>query len=203
MKSLIQICNPLENGIYYSREIKVLDNGEPEKIYENIKSSIRLLQNNNENINWKSLYFELLSYEDYTGIIDDNRKNDINDNMDYYIDIVFENNNYIVIVAHKNKYGQKIECFRKSLVLNKVIEGNCIDDFINRGIEPLVDNIIDLKNSIKSRINDRIDVLEYHQTYCYEMDFSQIISIKEKAQKIIDNCNKQLENMSEKYTKIN
>ena len=80
--------------------------------------------------------------------------------------------------------------------------GNCVDDFIKRGVKPLISSINDFTQNIESRINNRTNVIDYHQTNCYELDFTQISLIKTLCQKIIDNCNKQLEGMSEKYTKI-
>ena len=99
-------------------------------------------------------------------------------------------------------YDKRIECFRERYIINDKNEGNCIDDFIRRGIEPLMDNINDLKESIKSRKEDRIFSVEYHNTWCYEKDFTQISLIKKQAEKIIENCNKHLERISEFYTKL-
>ena len=77
-----------------------------------------------------------------------------------------------------------------------------VDDFIKKDIFPLLKNINQFAKDIESRIDKRTNILDYYQTYCRELDFTQISLIKTLCQKIIDNCNKQLEGMSEKYTKI-
>ena len=97
---------------------------------------------------------------------------------------------------------QKIICFTDRYIINPEInEGNCIDDFIRRGVEPLVENINDLKESIKSRVKEREISISYHTTGCFERDFTEISLIKKQAEKIIENCNKHLERISEFYTR--
>ena len=86
---------------------------------------------------------------------------------------------------------------------NDNVLGNCVDDFIRRGIETQIDTINDLIKDIKSRKELRSNLLEYHSSSCYEHDFRQIINIKDMAQKIINNCNKHLERSTDKYTKMN
>ena len=76
-------------------------------------------------------------------------------------------------------------------------------DYDDSIIDPLVDNIKDMVSEINKRLPQRQVSVEYHNTACFEKDFSQISLIKKYAQTIVDNCNKQLERISENYTKIN
>lgn len=96
-----------------------------------------------------------------------------------------------------------IVCYENRYVIDDKNEGNCVDDFIKRGIEPQIANINDLINSIKDRLSERQIAIEYHRTDCYERDFMQISLIKKFAQKIVDNCDKHLEQISEFYTRLN
>ena len=115
-----------------------------------------------------------------------------------------ESRNNSIIFEVKN--SENLICFKDILLYNTnkdIKGGNCIDDFIKRGVDSRLILINNSINSIKSRIEDRTNVIEYHQTDCYEKDFSDILTIKYQAQKIVDNCNKHLERISEKYTKIN
>ena len=97
----------------------------------------------------------------------------------------------IIFIAQKNR----------PIINPEINEGNCIDDFIRRGVEPLVENINDLKESIKSRVKEREISISYHTTGCFERDFTEISLIKKQAEKIIENCNKHLERISEFYTR--
>ena len=107
-----------------------------------------------------------------------------------------------MIAYHKGNKDQDITCFNERYIINpRTNEGNCIDDFIRRGVEPLLSNINDLKESIKSRVKEREISTSYHTTGCYERDFTEISLIKKQAEKIIENCNKHLERISEFYTR--
>ncbi len=90
----------------------------------------------------------------------------------------------------------------KKIIINRNNAGNCIDDFIDRGVYPIIESIERFCDDINGRINERTNNNEYHQTSCYEYDFRQIVNIKQLAEKLIRNCDKQLEAISEKYTKM-
>ena len=120
----------------------------------------------------------------------------------YYIYILYDNSIIKIIAYNHVNIDQKIICFTDRYIINPEInEGNCIDDFIRRGVEPLVENINDLKESIKSRVKEREISISYHTTGCFERDFTEISLIKKQAEKIIENCNKHLERISEFYTR--
>jgi len=122
--------------------------------------------------------------------------------IDYYVDIIYEDTVIIMKAYHKDYRDKQITCFKERYITNAKNEGNCIDDFINRGVQPLIDNINDLVDSIKDRLPERQIAIEYHRTFCYERDFTQISMIRKYAEKIAENCNKQLERISEFYTKL-
>ena len=119
----------------------------------------------------------------------------------YYINIYAEPTIVVLKAFHKECYEQGIVAYENRYVFSNN-EGNCIDDFIHRGLNPQLANIDDLIQSIKERLPERQTAIEYHQTSCYEKDFAQISLIRNFAQKIVDNCNKHLERISEFYTKL-
>ena len=190
MESLLHIIAPLEN-----EQVKMIvpDNKSPQQIWDDIKNCVSKLK--------VMTYYELANrlWDNYYLWLD----MDLPDKKyQYYIELVFEPSVILMIAYNHVNYDKRIECFRERYIINNKNEGNCIDDFIRRGIEPLLDNINDLKESIKSRKEDRIFSVEYHNTWCYEKDFTQISLIKKQEEKIIENCNKHLERISEFYTKL-
>lgn len=82
------------------------------------------------------------------------------------------------------------------------IKGNCVDEFIIKGLYGELNSIDYYIHNILDRKKDRINCLDYHQTACYEHDFSSICNIKKCLEKLLSNCNKQIEQMSDKYTKL-
>lgn len=116
----------------------------------------------------------------------------------HYIDINDEFGYITYTVV--NKHNVLIDY--KKIIINRNNIGNCIDDFIDRGVYPIIESIERFCDDINGRIDERTNNNEYHQTSCYEYDFSQIVKIKQLAEKIIRNCDKQLEAISEKYTKM-
>ena len=78
----------------------------------------------------------------------------------------------------------------------------CINKFVDKCILANMHSMSQFAYDIKSRNYEREKIMsEYHQSGCYEEDVSEIIDIKNKAQKIIDLCNKKLEALFENYTK--
>ena len=121
----------------------------------------------------------------------------------YFIKLFIDNGIITIKAYHRKTEMAGYELYiTKQIIVNRHINGNCIDDFIQRGVEPLLNSVTDLKNAIKDRCKQRINVTEYHNTACYESDFIQISLIKELIEKLLSNCNRQLEAMSDKYTKL-
>lgn len=122
---------------------------------------------------------------------------------DYILEIDWEQTIMYVHAHHKGNYEQDIMCFIDRYITDtKNNEGNCIDDFILRGVDSRIGVIHELMEDILSRLNQRQVAIEYHNTGCYEKDFTQIALIKKQAQIIVDNCNKQLERIADNYTKL-
>lgn len=177
--------------------IKTEFNGKPQLVWDNIKTIIKSFKDNDEEIDLDSLIHELLNIDDYKEIPPTYDKS-----YNYYIDILYDNSIIKIIAYNHVNIDQKIICFTDRYIINPEInEGNCIDDFIRRGVEPLVENINDLKESIKSRVKEREISISYHSTGCFERDFTEISLIKKQTEKIIENCNKHLERISEFYTR--
>lgn len=186
-----------KNEICGDTYIRTEFNGKPQLVWDNIKTIIKSFKDNDEEIDLDSLIHELLNIDDYKEILPTYDKS-----YNYYIDILYDNSIIKIIAYNHVNIDQKIICFTDRYIINPEInEGNCIDDFIRRGVEPLVENINDLKESIKSRVKEREISISYHTTGCFERDFTEISLIKKQAEKIIENCNKHLERISEFYTR--
>ena len=197
MKSLIEIYKQdKEYKSYYIvyNTLEVIKDRDPQYIWDDIKRVVSDLQDISS-LNYESFIEKLLAFDDYTDQIEEG-----DDWYDYYIEIYYDDN-WIKVIGH-NMRSEQIECLRENLKININNEGNCTDDFIIRGVEPLLDNINELKKSIQSRLEERKNTTEYHQTACYEKDFFQISLIKKHAEKIVENCNKHLEKISEFYTRL-
>ena len=120
----------------------------------------------------------------------------------YIADVIVEDTIIDIKAYMRECYDQKITCYTDRYITKISNEGNCIDDFIQRGVESRLSIINDLVDSIKSRVNERQMAIEYHNTWCYEKDYTQISLLKKQAEKIVENCATQLERISEKYTKL-
>lgn len=177
---------------------------QPESIWKNIVQRIKEIKNGewvdkwaNNKLTFEHLIASLMHFHEY---YPDN--NELINDIEYFIYVDY----YETIITLKAYLaGDKesgIVCYENRYVIDDKNEGNCIDDFIKRGIEPQIANINDLVNSIKDRLSERQIAIEYHNTGCYERDFTQISLIKKFAQKIVDNCDKHLERISEFYTKL-
>ena len=114
----------------------------------------------------------------------------------------------ILISLYDNHFLFNVESYpdrklieSKRYIKNK-LEGNCVDNFITKVLESNLYSINNFIEDIKTRQNIRTNTKEYHQTACYEHDFSQLITIRDILNKMINSCDKQLTQMSDKYTKI-
>ena len=199
MKSSLIIENVLSDGKINKSSgfIEVNRGGEPEFVWRDVMQAIKELKND-EYHEGASLTFEqfinrLLAFDEYSTSVEEGE-----DWVDFNITIQYEENSITMIALNRDK----VECFRKTYVTSDNNEGNCVDDFIRRGVEPLLNNIIQLKDSIKSRKGERASAVEYHRTGCYEKDFGQISLIKQLAEKLVNNSNTHLERISEFYTRL-
>ena len=204
MKSLIEIYkqNSGYKNCYIVYDIlEVNSDGDPQYVWSDIKQAIQECKNDEYHdgttLTYENFIKRLLAFDEYSKEIEEG-----NDWIDYYIDIIYEDTVIDFVAYNKVNYDKKIECFKERYVINPNNEGNCIDDFLKRGIEPCLDNINQLKDSIEKRLPERQMSVEYHKTWCYEKDFAQISLIKKQAEKIIENCEKHLERISEFYTKL-
>jgi len=184
-------------------ELACIENGHPITIWDDFKQCYKEFTNLKKSIdnrlvnpNLENFYERMQLFDNYISQWD--KENDLW--IDYVIEINFYTDS-IVFSGYSFKTGEL--AYTNRLVINSSSkEGNCTDDFVHRGVEPLIGNINDLLDSIKSRLETRKTSTEYHQTGCYEMDFTQIGLIKIFANKIVENCNKHLERISEHYTKL-
>lgn len=181
------------------RNIYVTYDATPSSIWDDIKQAIEEVKNDEYNegieLNHETLYDRILAFDDY----EEKNKND--DCVEYfctltycYDKIEYEVENIRRTVVAREKY---IFRFPEHTV------GNCVDDFIRRGVQPLQSNINDCVEDITSRVDERSNILEYHRTFCYEKDFTQVSMIRKYAKKLVENCDKHLEKISEFYTKLN
>ena len=116
----------------------------------------------------------------------------------------------MIIVNEETTIHIKIDLYNfKSLILYKTKiwdlsenTGNCIDRFLRNKLNSSIEFIKKSYSQIKLRYNKRISNDQYHQTDCYEKDYLQLCLIRDEAKKIVENCNKKLILLSEKYTKI-
>ena len=198
MKSCLLIKNVFPTGeINKSDFIEVDTGGEPEVVWQHLMQAIKELKNDeyhdNTSLTFEKFVNRLLVFDRYSTSIESGE-----DWIDFDITIQYEANSITMIAINRDK----VECFRKTYVISDNNEGNCVDDFVRRGVEPLLNNIIQLTDSIKSRKSERVSAVEYHMTGCYEKDFGQISLIKQLAEKLVSNSNTHLERISEFYTKL-
>lgn len=113
---------------------------------------------------------------------------------------IFEFSKYTKIdLIYYNNY--KSYLLETDKILTEKIEGNCVDDFIERICHPLEYKLNKYLDNLSYRKNERLKENKYHSSACYEQDFSQILKIKEICDKLSCLCNKELEKLSDKYTK--
>ena len=129
----------------------------------------------------------------------DNIAEKSNDNKSTYYVEIFIGNNYFTFDGYKNNV---ITIAEKHINEKSLKSNTCIDKFVDKCILPNMHSMVSFAYDLKGRSYEREKRMkEYHQSACYEQDVSEIINIKNKAQKIIDLCNKELETLFENYTK--
>lgn len=114
----------------------------------------------------------------------------------YFVYISIENNIANITVTN-DKYSY-IYAF-KQVVINDRYAGNCVTDFINRGIQPIIAEISKYSEDIGSRHENRIQESDYGGSYLYTEDFTQILKIKNLVTKMLTLCNKELQNLTDNY----
>lgn len=202
MRSLIKFKNEENNNITKLEYIQCDSRRNPESIWGDLVQAIKELKTDKYNeglaLSFDNLVKRMICFDGYSDQICEG-----SDWIDYYIYVWYEDTSIIMKGYSNEHYYSGIVDYENRYITLLVNEGNCIDDFLIRGIKPQLDNINDMVDSIKSRLSERQMAVEYHCTSCYEKDFMQISMIKKFAQKIVDNCNTQLERISEFYTKLN
>ena len=83
-----------------------------------------------------------------------------------------------------------------------MMKGNCVDKFIKNRLEARILELLDIRDKIVYRIEQRTDIEDYFNTGCYEKDFSDIIELRNTGQQLVENCNTFLERISNQYSKI-
>lgn len=199
MKSLLTF-NEIKNGNIVVYDILECDRGTPKDIWTDLKRAIDEIKTDvsHEGITLTihNLIKRIYTFEGYSDQIYDD------DMIDYYIEIDYQDTIITMKAFYKGDYDNKVLAYENRYITSYTNEGNCIDDFLIRGVQPQLDNINDMIESIKSRLTERQVANEYHCTGCYEKDFTQISLIKKFAEKIIENCNTHLERITEFYTKL-
>ena len=191
-------CNIIiYNTGYVTTYLKVLNAETVDSVIDDIKSIIK----NNDSID--SIMMAFIGNPNWVSGFSD----DINDtSIKYLIKIYIDNlENYIKLRIYKrndNNDTNYIFMYSKHVMINLDYKGNCVDDFLHRGVIPIINNINDLVCDISKRQDIRAESIEYHNTGCYERDFRQTKFIQEEAKKLLENCNKHLERISEFYTKL-
>lgn len=178
---------------------------QPENVWKDIVQRIKEIKNGEWDGKWddnkltsEHLIDSLLYFCKYYPYNDD-----LTNDIKYFIYVDYCDTIITLKAYDASNKELGIVCYENRYVIDDKNEGNCVDDFIKRGVEPQIANINDLINSIKDRLSERQITIEYHRTGCYERDFTQISLIKKFAQKIVDNCDKHLEQISEFYTRLN
>lgn len=174
------------NESNYTKTIYCIYDGYPENVWSDIKQVIKEIQNNGEKLTFRKIVERVMAFNDYEESIPSNSNITNSIMVFYYKDII--------------KFSSKN--FKDCYIISQNQEGNCIDDFVFRGVQSRINVINEYVYDIRQRVEERTSTNEYHQTSCYEKDFLQIFLIQKNAQKIVDNCKKQLELISEKYTKL-
>lgn len=194
-----------------STRIKIENKGsrsciDPEHIWADITQRIKEIKDgewdcdyDRYKLTYSNFIKTLLYYDNYTKIKDLDMSID---NVKYYLTLDWYDTVVVFKAYHSGNESQQIVCYENRYVIDDNNEGNCIDDFIKRGVNPQIENIQDLVSSINSRLPERQIAIEYHNTGCYERDFTEISLIKKFAQKIVDNCNMHLERISDFYTRL-
>lgn len=203
MKNLLTF-NEIKNGNIVVYDILEYDRGTPKDIWTDLKRAIEEIKTGASHdgitLTIHNLIKRLCTFEGYSDQIYDD------DTIDYYIEIDYQDTIITMKAFYKGNYignyDNKILVYENRYIISNTNEGNCIDDFLIRGVQPQLDNINDMIESIKSRLTERQLSIEYHRTGCYEKDFTQISLIKKFAEKIIENCNTHLERITEFYTKL-
>lgn len=170
------------------------------QVESDVKNSLNKLRNSNNLISVDALRGELLYTGNYSTYV--SRSIDL-DKYDYIVACTFkEDKVWVRSYYYDADSGREIDNYAFTFVHKKIAKGNCVDDFLERGVKHLVDSINDYVRDIESRQNERESTNEYHNSACYELDFNRVCMIKMMAEKIVNNCSTHLERITENYTKL-
>lgn len=174
--------------------------------YKDVVDDILELVKQNKNFLIKDFYFLSKNiYDNFCLSFDDKYDIEFNYNFEndikYRIIVIFSNETKSVNISVYNEKRTNVLLYYKEYIL-KEIRGNCIDRFINLHILPKIHKIENFINSINSNSISRNSNNDYFSSLVYEDDFMQISTIRDEAKRIYEMCNKQLELMSEKYSKL-
>lgn len=170
------------------------------QVENSVKNILNNLLNTNKPINVDTLRGELLYTGNYSTYV--SRSIDL-DKYDYIVVCTFKENKVCIRSYYYDAdSGREIDNYVFTFVHKKIAKGNCVDDFLERGVKHLVDSINDYVKDIESRQNERESNKEYHNSVCYELDFNKVCMIKMMAEKIVKNCSTHLERITENYTEL-
>lgn len=188
------------------------DETTPQDIWADIKQAINELKNKvwedeyTDGLTINNLYNRILCFDEYDRTTSIGTPTKFDETYECFLTFTDDYILFEIKIPDTFDYNDErpasLTKLKELYIINDSFTGNCVDDFIKRGVESRLTIINDLIKDIKSRVNERLNTLEYHQTGCYEKDFGDISLIKYQAQKIVDNCNKHLEQIAEKYTKL-
>lgn len=184
--SLFKVSNISKNDFYQIVLKYIKDNYHTRKITED--DIIGCLSKFNH-------YIKLEKIENFN----ENISNLINSTYYSLLDIILSNERYILELKDYNNYKSYLRKIKR-FYLNKT-DGNCVDNFISKGVKPLLEDFNSYMINISLRKDERMKTNEYHNTDCYEKDFRQLIEMRDILKKIEKNFNKQIESISELYTK--
>lgn len=168
------------------------------QVESGVKNILNKLLDENKPINVDTLRGELLYTGNYSTYV--SRSIDL-DKYDYIVACTFkEDKVWVRSYYYDGDSGREIDNYVFTFVYKKPVEGNCVDDFLERGVKHLVDSINAYVKDIESRKDERVSATEYRNSICYELDFNRVCMIKMLAEKIAKNCSTHLEKISENYS---
>lgn len=211
MRALVNIYNPLYDGSYFIYSDKSeLEDGSISLFESYLKQAIKVSYDMFGHANASDIAsvldtkfnFKNLSRYDWNEYKSDLEKYDFDCQIDVGIQCNNGTYNLMITSIHNeliSKSKMHIDC--KSNEGSNI--GNYVDLFLYKKVYPKIVIVMNLYDNVKNRKDIREKSVEYCQTACYENDFTEISKIKDIAKQIVDDCNKQLEVMADKYTKIN
>lgn len=172
-----------------------LEDGGENIVWADIKTAITDLKMNQKEITLENISDYLCATDDYKRYV---RYSDINERIDMFSNLYIEDGLLNFTVKGRDNSMIYMNAYR----LYVEWDGNCVDDFIERVVTPKMKVMNDLVNKILDGKENRKNSMEYHSTAQYEKDFTYINLIKTNAMRMIELCDRQLEALADKYTKL-